>query len=60
MMQKHNITLPRNITKDMSEADMELMVTTALNLVPLWENCLGPDWKNIMTRERAMEIYKKM
>lgn len=60
MMQKHDISLPREITKDLSQDQMELMVTTALNLVPLWENCLGPDWKNIMTRDRAMEIYKKM
>lgn len=60
MMQKHSISLPREITKDLSQDQMELMVTTALNLVPLWENCLGPDWKNLMTRDRAMEIYRKM
>mgnify|MGYP001609153539 CR=1 FL=1 len=60
MMEKHNITLPRDLTKDLSEDKMELMVTTALNLAPLWENCLGPDWKNLMTRERAMDLYRKM
>ena len=60
MMEKHDITLPRNLTKNMSEADLEKMVTTALGLVPLWENCLGPDWRNIMTRERTLELYKRM
>ncbi len=60
MMIKHDISLPRNITKDMAEADIEKMVTTALNLVPLWENCLGPDWQSKMTRERALEIYRRM
>ena len=39
---------------------MEKMVTTALGLVPLWENCLGPDWAGIMTRERTMELYRRM
>ena len=29
----------------MDQKALELMVTTALNLVPLWENCLGPDWQ---------------
>jgi len=60
MMDKHKISLPRGLSKDLSQDQLELMVTTALNLVPLWENCLGPNWKNIMTRERTMELYKRM
>jgi 3-deoxy-alpha-D-manno-octulosonate 8-oxidase len=60
MMARHDITLPRGLTKGMSDNDLDKMVTTALNLVPLWENCLGPDWQNIMTRERALELYKRM
>jgi len=60
MLEKHDVPLPRNLTKDLDSASMEKMVTTALGLVPLWENCLGPDWEKIMTRERAMELYKKM
>ncbi|MGB3222155.1 MAG: iron-containing alcohol dehydrogenase family protein [Desulforhopalus sp.] len=60
MMEKHQITLPRNLTLNMDREALELMVTTALNLVPLWENCLGPDWQNQMTRERCLEIYRRM
>ncbi|MGL1931629.1 MAG: iron-containing alcohol dehydrogenase family protein [Desulfotalea sp.] len=60
MMDKHDISLPRELTKDLSEEQMELMVTTALNLVPLWENCLGPNWKTLMTRERTLAYYKRM
>ncbi len=60
MMDRHQITLPRDLTRGLPEEKMELMVTTALNLVPLWENCLGPDWQNLMTRDRAMDLYKKM
>lgn len=60
MMSRHSITLPRNLTATMDDASLDKMVTTALGLVPLWENCLGPDWQNIMTRERTLEIYKRM
>ena len=60
MMKRHDILLPRNLTKDLDQAAMEKMVTTALGLVPLWENCLGPDWASIMTRERTMEMYRRM
>ena len=60
MMARHGISLPRNLTSQLSAEKLELMVTTALNLVPLWENCLGPDWRNRMTRERVLAIYQRM
>ncbi len=60
MMARHDISLARNLTRDLDQAAMEKMVTTALGLVPLWENCLGPDWTSIMTRERTMELYRRM
>ena len=60
MMEKHDISLPRNLTANLDDKAMDLMVTTALNLEPLWENCLGPDWRTLMTRERTLELYKKM
>ncbi len=60
MMEKHGINLPKNLTGNMSDKDLELMVTTALGLVPLWENCLGPDWEKLMSRERTLELFKKM
>jgi 3-deoxy-alpha-D-manno-octulosonate 8-oxidase len=60
MMEKHRISLPRNLTAGLSQEAMELMVTTALNLVPLWENCLGPDWQKLMSRERCLGLFKQM
>lgn len=60
MMEKHRITLPRNLTAGLNDEAMQLMVTTALNLVPLWENCLGPNWQKLMTRERCLGLFKGM
>lgn len=60
MMERHQISLPRQLTAGLSDEAMELMVTTALNLVPLWENCLGKDWQKLMTRERCLAIYRRM
>lgn len=60
MMKKHHISLPRELTSSLDKEALELMVTTALNLEPLWENCLGPDWKKLMPRERCLEIYHRM
>jgi len=60
MMERHQISLPRGITASLGDADMDLMIETALNLVPLWENCLGPDWRELMTPERAHKLYERM
>jgi 3-deoxy-alpha-D-manno-octulosonate 8-oxidase len=60
MMDKHRIELPRNVTRDVDEAGMNRMIDVALGMAPLWENCLGPDWKNKIGRERLQELYLKM
>ena len=36
------------------------MINVALVLEPLWENALGKDWKQQMTRERIKELYLRM
>jgi 3-deoxy-alpha-D-manno-octulosonate 8-oxidase len=35
-------------------------VDVALVMAPLWENALGPDWRERMTRERIRELYRRM
>ena len=35
-------------------------LNVALGLVPLWENCFGKDWQQVMTRERALELFRRM
>jgi 3-deoxy-alpha-D-manno-octulosonate 8-oxidase len=60
MMEKCRIELPRNLVKNLETEQVEKMITVALGLDPLWENCLGPDWKNIMTRDKARSLFLKM
>jgi len=60
MMEKTGVDIPRGLTKDLNDDQMETMITVALGLVPLWENCLGKDWKTIMTRDKARSLFLKM
>lgn len=57
MMEKNDITLPRNVTADIEEEKLEKMIDISLVLEPLWENALGPDWMKIMTREKIRDLY---
>lgn len=60
MMAKHDIRLPRGLTKNLDDTAMNTMVNVALGLAPLWENCFGKDWQQVMTRERALELFRRM
>jgi len=60
MMKKLGISLPKDLVKDIDEESLNKMVSITLSLVPLWENCLGPDWKNIMTKDKVKDLFRKM
>ncbi len=53
MMDQSGIDLPRELTANLPETQMETMIIVTLGLDPLWENCLSKDWKSITTMERV-------
>jgi 3-deoxy-alpha-D-manno-octulosonate 8-oxidase len=60
MVELHQINIPQNITKGLSDADFDTMIGVSLGMAPLWENALGKDWKNIMTPERLRKLYERL
>jgi len=57
---KHNIVLPQGICANLTDDDFDKIISIALNLVPLWENALGKNWKAIITPKKLKELYQKM
>ena len=60
MLSGQQIDLPQGVVAHASKAQLDKMADVALVLEPLWENALGKQWKQIMTRERIQDLYKKM
>ena len=60
MMGRHNIRLPRGVCENLSDAQFDDMIDIALRLEPLWENAVGKDWKQSISRELIKELYRKM
>jgi 3-deoxy-alpha-D-manno-octulosonate 8-oxidase len=60
MMSKNDVELPRGLVAGVDSAQMEKMIDIALTLTPLWENALGPGWKDIMTRDKIRSLYRQM
>ncbi|WP_299111536.1 iron-containing alcohol dehydrogenase family protein [uncultured Winogradskyella sp.] len=60
MKAKHNIQLPQGVCADLEQDQFDKMIDVALSLEPLWENAIGKNWKTVITREKLLELYKKM
>lgn len=60
MVEKHHIDIPKNICKDLTDDQFNIMIDVALGLEPLWENALGKDWKKTITRKKLRSLYELM
>ena len=60
MLNRHAISLPRQVVDGISTDSLNKMIDVALILEPLWENALGSEWKQQMTRDRIKDLYLRM
>ena len=60
MVAKNKIDIPTGICKGLSEEDFDKMINVSLGMKPLWENALGKDWEQIMTREKLRALYDRL
>jgi 3-deoxy-alpha-D-manno-octulosonate 8-oxidase len=60
MLARHRIPLPRGVTRGVTDEQMATMVRVALGLAPLWENALGPGWREAMPAARVEALYRRM
>lgn len=60
MMNHHQIVLPTGICRDLSEKDMNTMISVSMSMEPLWENAMGPGWKTKVNCDKLKEIYRKI
>lgn len=60
MVDLHGIEIPKGITKGLRDEDFEKMIDVSMGLAPLWENALGKDWQQQMTRDRLRALYERL
>lgn len=60
MLKKHQIQLPKGICAQLNDHDLDIMISVALGLEPLWENAIGKDWRRVATPEKLRAIYQKI
>lgn len=60
MMKKHNITLPKNICKDLPDETIAKMVAVTKSMGPLWANVYGPTWEEKVTDEMLTALFRRI
>lgn len=60
MVAKNGIEIPQGICKGLSDEQFDKMIDVSLGMKPLWENALGKDWEQVMTREKLRTLYEKL
>jgi 3-deoxy-alpha-D-manno-octulosonate 8-oxidase len=60
MLSRHKIVLPQNVCKGLDDAAMDRMIDMTLRMERPLTNALGPEWKEILTREKIRDLYLQM
>ncbi len=60
MVAKGGYEIPVGICSGLTDEQFETMMNVSLGMKPLWENALGKNWEQIMTREKLRGLYEKL
>ncbi len=60
MVEKNQIDIPENICANLTDGEFDKMIDVSLGMKPLWENALGKNWEQQITRATLRELYEKL
>ncbi len=60
MVEKNQIDLPKNICANLTDEEFDKMINVSLGMKPLWENALGKNWEQQITRTTLRKLYERL
>ncbi len=60
MVAINGIHIPEKLCAGLDDAGYDTMINVSLGMKPLWENALGKDWEQQITRERLRTLYERL
>jgi 3-deoxy-alpha-D-manno-octulosonate 8-oxidase len=60
ILKRYDIQLPKIIDESISDEDVDRMAEATLKNERPLENAFGPNWRNIFTKDKVIELIKKM
>lgn len=60
MVDRFNIELPQNLSKDWTDEEITAMAKVSYNLPHMWTHALGYDWKDKLTLEDIEAMFRRL
>jgi 3-deoxy-alpha-D-manno-octulosonate 8-oxidase len=60
MVEKNKIDIPKNICANLTDEQFDKMIDVSLGMKPLWENALGKNWEQQITRTTLRKLYERL
>lgn len=60
MVERHEIDLPQNLSKEWDDETIRKMAEVAYNLPHMWTHALGHDWESKLTLEDIEKMYRRL
>jgi len=60
MVEKNQIDIPKNICASLTDEQFDKMIDVSLGMKPLWENALGKNWEQQITRTTLRKLYERL
>ena len=60
MLERFNVELPKNLSKDWTDKEITAMATIAIRLEHMWDHAFGPEWKSQVSMEYIEGLYRRM
>ncbi len=60
MVAKSGAEIPSGICSGLTDEQFDTMINVSLGMKPLWENALGKNWEQVMTRDKLRGLYEKL
>jgi 3-deoxy-alpha-D-manno-octulosonate 8-oxidase len=60
MISKHNISLPRSLSRNWSEETITAMAQVAIRLEHMWNHAIGADWKNKVSLDTVKDLFRRL
>ena len=60
MIKKHNIVLPKNLSKNWTDEQITAMAKVSYDLSHMWSHAIGLDWKEKITINTIKDLFKRL
>lgn len=60
MVEKNQIDIPKNICANLTDDEFNKMIDVSLGMKPLWENALGKNWEQQISRTTLRKLYEQL